>query len=82
MAIQHLHNSTNRNSKHLRDFTLENGLTCLNTKFQKKKEKLWTNTYPNNTKAQIDYIILNRKWINSTLNCEAYSSFEGVSSDH
>ena len=25
---------------------------------------------------------MNKKWINSTLNCEAYSSFEGVSSDH
>ncbi len=24
---------------------------------------------------------MNKKWINSTLNCEAYSSFEGVSSD-
>ena len=24
---------------------------------------------------------MNRKWINNTLNCEAYSSFEGVSSD-
>ena len=25
---------------------------------------------------------MNKKWINSALNCEAYSSFEGVSSDH
>ena len=25
---------------------------------------------------------MNNKWINSTLNSEAYSSFEGVSSDH
>ena len=28
-------------------------------------------------KAQIDYIFINKKWNNSTLNCEAYSSFEG-----
>ena len=25
---------------------------------------------------------MNKKWNNSALNCEAYSSFEGVSSDH
>ena len=61
---------------------LENGLTCLNTKFQKRKGKLWTYTYANNTKAQIDYIPMNKKWIISAFNCEAYSSFEGVSSDY
>ena len=61
---------------------LENRLTCLNTKFQKRKGKLWTYTYANNTKAQTDYTFINKKWNNSALNCEAYSSFEGVSSDH
>ena len=77
-----LHNSSNRNEEHLTDFLLENRLTCLNTKFQKRKGKLWTYTYANNTKAQIDYVFINKKWNNSTLNCEAYTSFEGVSSDH
>ena len=38
-------------------------------------------TATNNAKTQVDYII-NKKWNNSTLNCEAYSSPEGVSSDH
>ncbi len=74
------HNSSNRNGKHLTDFPLENNLTCLNTKFQKRKGKLWTYAYTNNAKAQIDYIFINKKWNNSALNCEAYSSFEGVSS--
>ena len=37
-----LYNSSNRNWEHLTDFTLENRLTCLNTKFQKRKGKLWT----------------------------------------
>ncbi len=32
-----LHDSTNRNGEHQTDFTLENGLTCLNIKFQKRK---------------------------------------------
>ena len=77
-----LHNSSNRNGEHLTDFTLENRLTCLNTKFQKRKGKLWTYTYANNTRAQVDYVFINKKWNNSTSNCEPYSSFKGVSSDH
>ena len=60
----------------------KNRLTCLNTKFQKRKGKLWTYTYANNTKAQIDYVFLNKKWNYSALNCEAYFSFKGVSSDY
>ena len=37
-----LHNSSNRNGEHLIDFTLENRLTCFNTKFHKREGKLWT----------------------------------------
>ena len=77
-----LHNSSNRNGKHLTDFMLENRLTCLSTKFQKRKGKLWTYTYANNTKAHIDYIFIGKKWNNSALNCKVYSSFKGVSSNH
>ena len=36
----------------------------------------------NNTQAQIDYVFINKKWKNNAINCEAYSSFDGVSSDH
>ena len=56
-----LHNSSNRNGQHLTDFTIENRLTCLNTNFQKREGKLWTYTYANNTKAQIDYVFINKK---------------------
>ena len=77
-----LHNTSNRNWQHLSDFMIENRLTCLNTNYQKRKGKLWTYTYANNTKAQIDYVLINKKWKNSAMNCEAYSSFEGVSTDH
>ena len=66
----------------LTDFMIENRLACLNTNYQKREGKLWTYTYANNTKAQIDYVLINKKWKNSALNCEAYSSFEGVSTDH
>ena len=61
---------------------IENRLTCLNTNYQKREGKLWTNMYANNSKAQIDYVFINKKWKNRAINCEAYSSFEGVSSDH
>ena len=77
-----LYNSSNRNGQHLTDFTIENRLTCLNTNFQKREGKSWIYTYANNTKAQIDYVFINKKWKNSAVNCEAYSSFVGVSSDH
>ena len=77
-----IHNLSNRSGEYLTDFTLENRLLCLNTKFQKREGKPWTKTFANNTKAQIDYAFINEKWNNSPLNCEAYSSFEGVFSDH
>ena len=77
-----LHNTSNRNGPHLTDFMIENRLTSLNTNYQKKEGKLWIYTYANNSKAQVDYVFINKKWKNSTMNCEAYSSFEGVPSDH
>ena len=55
---------------------------CLNAKFQKRERTQWTYTYPNNSKAQLDYIFINKKWMNSAQNSETYTSFEGVSSDH
>ena len=54
-----LHNSSNRNGQHLTDFTTENRVTCLNTYFQKREGKLWTYTYANSTKAQIDNVFIN-----------------------
>ena len=76
------HHETYRNGQYLMNVITENGLVCLNTKFQKKQSKLWTHSYPNGAKVQLDYMFVNRKWINSVLHSEAYSTFEGVSSDH
>ena len=45
-----LHNTSNRNGQHLIDFMIENRLTCLNTNFQKREEKLWTHTYAKRVK--------------------------------
>ena len=77
-----LQNTSNRNGQHLTDFMIENTLSCPNTYYQKRKGKLWTYTYMNNSKAQMDYVFIKKKWKNSVMNCEAYSSFEGMSSDH
>ena len=77
-----LHSTSNGNGQHLTDFMIENGFTCLNTNYQKRDGKLWTTTYSNNSKAQIEYVFMNKKWKNSSMNCEAYFSFEGVASDH
>ena len=72
-----LHNTSNRNGQHLTDFMIENILACLNTNYQKREDKLWSYMYANNSKAQIDYVLINKKWKNSAMNCEAYSSYEG-----
>ena len=56
-----LHNSSNKNGEYLTDFSLENRVACLNTKFQKRKGKLRTCTYPNKANAQIDYILISKK---------------------
>ena len=75
-----LHNLSNRKTSNR--FYSKTELTCFNTKFQKRKGKLWTYTYANNAKARIDYVLINKKWNYSALNCEAYSSFEGLNSGH
>ena len=76
------HTEANRNGILMEQFLIENSLHCLNTNFQKKNGKLWTHTHPNGFKAQLDFIIVNKKWINSARNCEAYNTFEGVFYDH
>jgi exonuclease III len=72
---------TNRNGSHLIDFLNENKMICINTKFQKRRGKKWTFSYPNGVKAQIDFLLINKKWKNSAINCEAFNSFT-VDSDH
>ena len=62
-----LHNTSNRNGQHQSDFMIENRLACLNTNYQKREGKLWTYTYANNSKAQIDYVFINKKWKNSAM---------------
>ena len=48
----------------------------------KSNNKLWTFEYPNGKRAQLDYVLVRRKWINSIKECRPYSSFSSVRSDH
>ena len=77
-----LHEVSNRNGIFLEDYILENNLLCLNTYYQKRKGQLWTHKSPNGNKVQLDYIMNNRKWKNSSKDCRAYGSFESIASDH
>ena len=55
-------NTSNRNGQHQTEFMMENRLTCLNTNYPKREGKLWTYTYANKSRAQIDYVLINKKW--------------------
>ena len=68
-----LHNTSNRNGQHLTVFMIEYRLTFLNTNYQKREGKVYTYTYANNSKAQIDYVFINKKWKKSAMNSGAYS---------
>ena len=73
---------TNRNGAKLLDFTQEFKLTISNTKFMKSPNKLCTHQHPAGHRSQIDYILILNKWKNSVRNCQAFSSFSSVGSDH
>ena len=66
----------NRNGEYLAEFFLENRLICLKIK---KGEGNYGHTP---ILVMLNHCKINKKWINSILNCEASSSFEGVSSNH
>ena len=76
------HETTNRNGNCLYELVIENRLVIGNTYFQKRKGKLWTYTSPLGTHAQLDYILIRKKWLNSLINVEAYGSFASIGSDH
>ena len=110
-----LHTFPNRNGEYEADFSFDNSLSCLNSKFTKKDrvnyepsnfyinyylsiafdvftnrkltsfsvDEILLQNYGNwdNPKSQLDDILISKNWINSTINFEAYSSFEAVSYD-
>ena len=73
---------TNSNGYKFLDLLAKCQLIVQNTYFCKCKGKLWTSRFPNGERSQIDYILLNKKCRNSARNCEAYSTFSSIGSDH
>ena len=75
--------STNRNGTHLLDLMETHQLQASNLSFQKPARKLWTFTYPNGRRAQLDYILIRKKWSKSIQNVEAVNTiYSTVGSDH
>ena len=75
------HTSTNRNGEFLHEYVQENDLVITNTTFKKKTSKLWTCVLPSGVRAQLDYVLVRKKWRNSVNNAEAYN-FASIGSDH
>ena len=73
--------TTNRNGQFLLDVINECEMVNLSTQYTKRLGKLWIFTYPIGYKTQLDHILINKKWKNSTLNCETYNSFQSIGSD-
>ena len=80
--IHSFHEESNRNGKLLNNFLMESNMVCLNTLYRKRSGKKWTFTYPNGINAQIDFLLINKKWLDSSLNCEPFTSFSEGNSDH
>ena len=73
---------TNRNGEKLLDFTQEFKLAISCAKFMKSPSKLWTHQHPAGHRLQIDHILIRNKWKNSIRDCQAFSLFSSVGSDH
>ncbi|XP_072022604.1 craniofacial development protein 2-like [Amphiura filiformis] len=76
------HNTTNRNGKYMVDLVIDKNLIIANTYFRKRNGKLWTYMSPTGSKYQLDYVLIRKKWKNSLLNAEAYSTFSSIGTDH
>ena len=83
-SMQHsvFSDETNSNGYKPLDLLAKCQLIALNTCFHKRKGKLGTFRFPNGGRSQIDYILLNKKWRNSARNCQVYSTFKSIGSDH
>ncbi|XP_061774103.1 craniofacial development protein 2-like [Nerophis ophidion] len=77
------HDSTNRNGTYLTAFLMEHELRAANTIFPKRTGKRWTfRDRASGTLRQLNYILVRKKWRNSILNAEPYSTCSSVGSDH
>ena len=76
------HDNTNRKGNLLWDLTKECELVSISTKFQKKKDELWTHPHPSAERAQFDHILINKKWKDSAMDSQSYNTMCSVQPDH
>ena len=74
------HDQTNENGELLSSFCERHNLRPTQFRFPHPKGRVWTQEHPSGQRAQLDYIIINAKWLNSARNW-AYGSVK-LDSDH
>ena len=75
--------TTNTNGKLVIDYAEEANLEVTHTNVRQRHRKLWTYmSGTNGTKTQVGFILIRNKWKNSVKNCEVYSNYSSIRSDH
>ena len=70
------------NGESLATLLMKHELLAANTLFRKRMGKRWTfQDRATGLVRQLDYILVRRRWRNSILNAEPYSTFDSVGSD-
>ena len=75
------HDASNDNGKRLVDLCSSTQLKIVQSYFPQRKGRLWSWEHSGGTRAQLDYILICKKWANSITNCRAYNTLE-LDSDH
>ncbi|CAF4122059.1 unnamed protein product, partial [Rotaria magnacalcarata] len=76
------HHSTDDNGNRLVNYCEACNIRSTQSRFPQPQSRSWTWLHPNNnSKAQLDHILINGKWINSIRNVRAYNTVE-LNSDH
>ena len=75
------HDKTNDNGKRLVSICQQTNLRQVQSRFPQPSRKQWTWKHPRGSKAQLDHILVNAKWVRSITNCRVYNSIE-LDSDH
>lgn len=76
------HQVTNDNGDRLHQLARLYNLRHAQSMFPHRTGRMWTWTHANgSSRAQLDHILINKKWANSLTNCRAYNSLDLVS-DH
>ena len=76
------HDSTDDNGNRLVNYCERCNMRSTQTRVPQPKPRSWTWLHPNGqSKAQLDHILINGKWLNSVQNVRAYNTVES-NSDH